>query len=99
MLKVDMIYINHTEFFSDVLFQYPVIVSGGLSVCIRSETVATLLSKNFECLHENRGKSCILQPRKLYEPLFLRLYLRYQIKVHETENIFRKFYREATASF
>ena len=68
-------------------------------MCIRSETVATLLSKNFECLHENRGKSCILQPRKLYEPLFLRLYLRYQIKIHETENIFRKFYREATASF
>jgi hypothetical protein len=94
-----MIYINHTEFFSDVLFQYPVIVSGGLSVCIRSETVATLLSKNFECLHENRGKSCILQPRKLYEPLFLRLYLRHQLKIHETENIFRKFYREATASF
>jgi hypothetical protein len=50
-------------------------------------------------LHENRDKSCILQPRKLYEPLFLRLYLRYQIKIHETENIFRKFYREATASF
>jgi hypothetical protein len=35
----------------------------------------------------------------LYEPLFLRVYLRYQIKIHETENIFRKFYREATASF
>ena len=65
-------------------------------MCIRSETVATLLSNNFECLHENRGKSCILQPRKLYEPLFLRLYLRYQIKIHETENIFRKFYRETT---
>ena len=73
-----MLKINHTEFFTDVLFQYPAIVSGGLSVCIRSETVVTLLSKNFECLHENRGKSCILQPRKLYEPLFLRLYLRYQ---------------------
>jgi hypothetical protein len=26
-------------------------------------------------------------------------YIRYQIKLHETENIFRKFYREATASF
>jgi hypothetical protein len=25
MLKMDMIWINHTEFFSDVLFQYPVI--------------------------------------------------------------------------
>ncbi|CAB4027173.1 Hypothetical predicted protein, partial [Paramuricea clavata] len=35
--------------------RYPAIVSGGLSVCIRSETVATLLSKNFECLHENRA--------------------------------------------
>jgi hypothetical protein len=78
--------------FSWRLFQYPAIVFGGLSVCIRSETVATLLSKNFECLHENRGKSFILQPRKLYEPLFLRLYLWYQIKIHETENIFRKFY-------
>jgi hypothetical protein len=67
--------------------------------CIRSETVATLLSNNFECLPQNRGKSCILQPRKLYEPLFLRLYLRYQIKIHETENIFRKFYCEATVIF
>jgi hypothetical protein len=46
-----------------------------------------------------KDKSCILQPRKLYEPLFLRLYLRYQIKVHESDNIFRKFSREATASF
>jgi hypothetical protein len=64
------------------------ILPGVLSVCIRSETVTTLLDK-----------SCILQPRKLYEPLFLRLYLRYQIKIHETENIFRKFYRETTASF
>jgi hypothetical protein len=80
-------------------FQYPAIVSVGLSVCIRSETVATLLSKNCECLHENRGKSCILQPRKLYELLFLRLYLRYQLKIHETENNFGKFYREVTASF
>jgi hypothetical protein len=70
MLKVDMIYINHTEFFSDVLFQYPAIVSGGLSVCIRSETVATLLSKNFECLYENRGKSCILQPHNCMSPYF-----------------------------
>jgi hypothetical protein len=26
-------------------------------------------------------------------------YIRCQIKLHETENIFRKFYREATASF
>jgi hypothetical protein len=98
-IKHYIIYINDTEFFSDVLFQYPAIVPGVLSVCIRSETVATLLSKHFECLHENRDKSCILQPRKLYEPLFLRLCLRYQIKIHETENIFRKFYREATASF
>jgi hypothetical protein len=70
--------------------------------CIRSETVATLLSNNFECLHQNRGKSCILEPRKQYEPLSLRFYLRYQIKIHETQNIFRNVlchYREATASF
>ena len=98
MLEMDIIYINHTEFCCDVLFQYPAIIPGVLSVCIRSERVATLLSKHFECLHENRDKSCILQPRKLYEPLFLRLCLRYQIKIHETQKIFRKFYREDTAN-
>jgi hypothetical protein len=55
-----MIWINHTEFVSDVLFQYPAIVPGVLSVCIRSETIATLLSEHFECLHENIGMSGIL---------------------------------------
>jgi hypothetical protein len=49
-----------SELFSDVLLQYPAIVPGVLSVCIRSETVATLLLKHFECLHEKRDKSCIL---------------------------------------
>jgi hypothetical protein len=34
MLQMDIIYINHTECFSDVLFQYPTIVPDVLSVCI-----------------------------------------------------------------
>ena len=42
MLKMDMILINHTEFLSDVLFQYPAIVPGVLFVCIRSETTNAL---------------------------------------------------------
>ena len=90
MLKMDMTHGHDTRFFSDVLFQYSAIVPGVLSV-IRSETVATLLSKHFECLHENRDKSCILQSHKLYEPLFLRLYLRYQIKYMKKRTFLESF--------
>ena len=48
---------------SDMLFQYPDIVPGMLSVSIRSETVANLLLKHFECLHENKGTSCMRHVR------------------------------------
>jgi DNA-binding SARP family transcriptional activator len=50
----------------------------GIHAClqkgIRFQTVATLLLKHFECLNENRDNLYILQPRNLYESLFLRLY-------------------------
>jgi hypothetical protein len=84
MLKMDMTHGHDTRFFSNVLFQYSAIVPGVLSV-IQSETVATLLSKHFECLHEIRDKSCILQSHKP------KLYLRYQIKYMKKRTFLESF--------